>query len=151
MTKNGPIYFIEGREARSPYRLSGYTYYTADFAEILFSEAIRPEIKGRPRAIMESILSRFIAAGCESSFLLPSKQEVYLSILGDILSFSNARPIRGRCMRHLNSQGEFDVVRRDGTYKMLMSLTGQPKHGAKIRRTDGGKPRGTHGEGRDRT
>ena len=68
-----------------------------------------------------------------------------MSILDDILSFPNAKLIRGRCMRRLNSQGEFDVVRHDGTYKMLLSLTGQPKHGAKIRRTDGGKSGGTQG------
>ena len=36
-------------------------------------------------------------------------------------------------MDHLSAQGEFSVIRHDGTYKSLMSLTGQPKHGAKIR------------------
>ena len=137
LTKNGPIYFIKGQEARSSYRLSGYTYYTADFAEILFSVAIRPGIKGMPLAIMDSFRSIYIASGCESCFLLPSKQDVYMSILDDILSFPNARLIRGRCMRHLNSQGEFDVVRHDGTYRMLMSLSGQPQNGAKIRCVEG--------------
>ena len=107
--------------------------------------ATKPEIKGRHRAIADSILSIYIPSGCESCFLLPSNQDVYMSILDDILSFSNARLIRGRCMRRLNSQGEFDVVRRDGTYKMLMSLSGQPKHGAKIRCVDGGIREGSRG------
>ena len=137
LTKNGPIYFIKGQEARSSYRLSGYTYYAADFAEIPFIVAIKPEIKGRPRAIMDSILSIYIASCCESCSLPPPRQEVYMSILDDILSFSITMLIRGLCMRHLNSQGEFDVVRHDGTYRMLMSLSGQPQNGAKIRCVEG--------------
>ena len=72
-------------------------------------------------------------------------------ILGDIVSFPNASLIRGRCRRHLNSQGEFDVGRHDGTYKMLMSLSGQPNHGAEIRCADGGIREGSRGRGGDKS
>ena len=46
LTREGPIYFIKGKESRSGYRRCGYTYYTCGFAEDLYSAAIRPDIKG---------------------------------------------------------------------------------------------------------
>merc|ERR1712112_67684 len=69
LTRNGPIYFIKGARGASDYRKCGYVYFTAEFAELLFATAIRPEIKGRQHSIKEAIESFFLSSGCESTFL----------------------------------------------------------------------------------
>ena len=78
-------------------------------------------------------LSICIASRCESFPLPPPSPVVYLSILDDIINCSDAKLIRGRCIRHLNSHPEFPVVRHDGAFKMMMSFPGRPKQGAQIR------------------
>ena len=83
---DGQKYFIKGKEDASSYILSGYTYYAAGFSEILYRVATNPETKERPRALMESEHSIYIAYGCESCLLRPSRPVVYLSILDDIVN-----------------------------------------------------------------
>ena len=95
---------------------------------------------------MDSALSIYIASGCESCFLLPPMPVVYMSILDDIINFPIAKLIRGRCMRRLNAQAEFHVVRHDGAFKMLMSLPGKPKHGTEIRGANRETSPGAHRE-----
>ena len=95
LTRDGPKYFIKGKEALSPYRISGYTYYTAEFAALLYSVAIKPETKSKLRTIMDSAMSICIASGCESCFLLPSRPVVYLHILEDIVNFHKRKADTG--------------------------------------------------------
>ena len=37
----------------------------------------------------------------------------------------------------VGGRGEFEIIRRDGAYKVAMSLTAQKKHGPEIWRIDG--------------
>ena len=90
LTTNGPIYPLIGQDPRAGYKKCGYTYDTTGYAEVLFSLDIRPAIKGMPRAIMGSLVTKYIASGCAARFLLPSKQEAYLSLLWDIVENSPA-------------------------------------------------------------
>ena len=55
----------------------------------------------------------------------------------DILGNSSARIARDRRIRYLIEQGEFDIPRHDGTYKMLMGMTHSPKHGSPVRKYEG--------------
>ena len=136
LTDAGPRYALKGSAALSGMRKRGYTYYTSQFAELLFSVAVRPEIKGRPRAVQEELLRHFISIGCENAFLLPTRNSLILGLLGDVCASQSVATIRGRCLKYLAGAGEFEIPRRDGTYKLPMSLSSQPKQGAKIRKNE---------------
>ena len=41
-------------------------------------------------------------------------------------------------MGGLRGQGDFEITRHGGAYKMIMSIHGQPNHGSKIRAVGGG-------------
>ena len=88
-----------------------------------------------PRDIREALLDRYIRIGCESTFLNPSRQSFYHRVLGDVLSSTAVRHIRDKCLTYIAKKGVFEVVRHDGRYKVLMSTTNQPKHGAEMRKS----------------
>ena len=95
LTTECRIYFPIGQWPRAGCRTCGYTYYATGFAGVLFSLSIRPEIKGASRDITESLVTKYIASGCAACFLLPSNQEVYISLLEDIVGNSPAWLVRG--------------------------------------------------------
>ena len=86
----------------------------------------------------------YIASGCESCLLLPSTPVIYLSMLDDMLDCSSAKMVRGRRTWRLNSHADFQILRRDGAFRMMMSLAGKPNRGAKIRIAKRETAIGTH-------
>ena len=102
--------------------------------------AIEPATKGRPGNIRVSILRHFLSVGCESAFLLPSDYRSTMQVMNDVIGGPPARAIRGRCVDYLESIGELRALRHDGTYKVMMSVMGQPGHGASVRRYAEGRP-----------
>ena len=61
-------------------------------------------------------------------------------MLDDVFSSRSVKEIRDRRLRYLDSKAEFEVLRHDGAYRILMGLSDQPKHGAKIRKADAINP-----------
>ena len=59
LTRRGPIYCLKEVAIGGGYRKIGYIYYTEDFAELLMGVAIRPDVKGMPNVIRETILQTF--------------------------------------------------------------------------------------------
>ena len=94
-------------------------------------------MKGRPRSIRESLLGRYVRSGCESAALIPSRLSFYQRVPYDVLPRIAVQSMRGRFFIYLTKKGEFEVVRHDGAYKVLMSMTNQPKNGAKMRKSEG--------------
>ena len=119
------------------HRRDGYVYYDETCAELVYSIAVRPNVKGRPRATREALLVRYIRIGCEYAILIPSMQAFYQRVLEDDLSITPVQNMRDRCLAYLTKKGKFDAIRHDGAYKVLMSMTDQPKHGAKMRKSEG--------------
>ena len=130
----GPRYMVPSQAEQ--YRRNGYAYYDETFAELVYSIAARPNVKGRPRAIREALLEHYIRIGCESAFLIPSRQSFYQRVLEDVLPSTPVQNMRDRCLAYLTRKGEFEDIRQDGTYKVIMPMTNQPKHGAKMRKSE---------------
>ena len=133
VTEAGPRYSTSFQVEQCGYRRMGYVYYNAGFAELLFILDILPDVIARPRAIRERLLERFIEIGCESASLLPTTPDVFLSILEEVLRNTDASDIRRWRLSYLSENTELEVLRHDGAYKALMSVTGKPGHGSQIR------------------
>ena len=136
LSGKGPMYALRENATWKVYRIVGNVHYDEEFAEILLNYAIHPNVKGSPRSIRESLLEHFVGIQCEEAFLLPSRQSVYMNILEDIMTNTTASFIRGKCLARLHERGEFEILRRDGTYKILMSVNKQPKRGARTRASE---------------
>ena len=85
---------------------------------------------------MGGLLRHFISIGCENAFLLPTRNSLILGLLEDVCASQSVAAIRDRCLKYLDDAGEFEILRHDGTYKLLMSLSNQPRRGAQIRENE---------------
>ena len=121
-TWRGPIHAVRGNEGSNAYRRVGNVRYDEDFASILLSYAIRPNVNwGGARSIREPLLEHFISTQCGEEFLLPSRQPAYMNVMEDIIADATARFIRGRCLARLRERGIRNST-HDRTYEMLMSV-----------------------------
>lgn len=128
LTGDGPKYLCaEFAKTSGSFRSVGYFYYDQAFATIFFSEMLRH--KGKAKTIATSLMSFFLANGCQVVFLLPRKAStVYLKLMEDIMSSPVVEAWRtkliGECLRHK----EFVHLSMDATVRIAMRIKGQANY-----------------------
>ena len=103
----------------------GNTVHREDFATKLLVTLAHPQNKGASRTVRDALVNSFIAGGNIAALLLPCDKTIY-SIAEKVLRNPS---IEKFVINAMNVEDEFSRVPIDGTYKVPMSLVGQPKHG----------------------
>ena len=132
-TSRGPSLLPVAYLKRSDFRRVGHAYYSQFYGRMVLAKAIDPATKGRPGNIRVVILRHYVGVGFESASLLPSDYRSTMQVMGDVISGPPDRAIRGRRTDYLKSIGEFRALRHNGNYEAMMSVMGQPGHGARVR------------------
>ena len=125
-----PNYYAEAAN----YRSAGYTYCAECFARLVLSTAVLPLVKGRDYTIRTHVVQKLVGESRDASSLIPANYRVVARILEGGLSFTSVSSVRRRCADYLFNNGEFRAMRRDGAYKVIMSLSGQPRRGVRFRK-----------------
>ena len=134
LKSRGPYLIPVAYLKRPDFRRVGNAYYSQRYGRLVMAKAIEPATNGRPENIRDAILRHYLSVGCESAAPLPADYRSTTQAMKDVISGPPARAIRGRCIGYLKSIGELRALRRDGTYKVMMSVMGQPGHGSSVRR-----------------
>ena len=104
----------------------GNTYYTKEFAELVFRESILHE--GRVRPMRARIVTRFKEAGSCVTHLLPGKVVQWLSLMEDVFSSPFVEELRTNLMGELVDNTEFEHVSLDATLRTAMRVKGQANY-----------------------
>ena len=127
LTENGMRIAIKRDAAAMDLRRSGNTYYTDNFLKLLLAWSLDTQTKGAGKRVLTCILNHFVSSRAEVPFLLP-----YTEVITDLqdVCVKQFRTIVVRGRDELQQRDAFRVITVDGTFKFLMSVQGQPKHGA---------------------
>ena len=123
------------------YERVGNAYARQDFGELLLSLSITVDTRACQRTVHATLGRYFLDQGAKAALLIPDRKTLF-GILGHFLE-KREGPIRNACLSMLSELQEFRLVTVDGTFKFLMSVVGQRKHGEtfrKIRDEDRGPP-----------
>jgi hypothetical protein len=135
LTLQGMKLFIKCDAEALEYRRLGDYYYTEEFLKQILAWSLDPSTKGSVVRVRNKMLHHFVSCGADLPFMIPSRKVV------DRLQAQAAKSypqIIHRCRQALKDREAFRSITVDGTFKFLMAVLGQPKHGAK--RTDSDRP-----------
>ncbi|CAK0885113.1 unnamed protein product [Prorocentrum cordatum] len=117
---------VLARDGALQARRVGNTYYTKEFAELVFRESILHE--GRVRPMRARIVTRFKEAGSCVTHLLPGKVVQWLSLMEDVFSSPFVEELRTNLMGELVDNTEFEHVSLDATLRAAMRVKGQANY-----------------------
>ena len=130
----GPVYAPNYYVGSFNYRSVGGAYYAECSTRLVFATATISSVKGRTDTIRTHVVKKLGGEACEESFLVPANYRLIARIIGDVLPFALMAAVRRNCMDYLSNNGEFRALRHDGAYKALKRPSGQPRHGASVRK-----------------
>ena len=87
-----------------------------------------------PDAIRTHVGGKLVGEFCEAAFSIPPNYRVVSRILEEVLSIPPSASVRRNCADYPFNNGEFRALRQDGEYKVILSLSGQPRNGASVRK-----------------
>lgn len=103
-------------------------WYSEGALRLVLAFSLDPPTKGAARRVRDMLRKHFTARGCPAPFLLPGKNVV--GKLQEICAEEYGH-IRMSAIDRLVSSGDLQAISVDGTYKFLMPVLGQPRHGAR--------------------
>ena len=121
------------------YKRGGNYYYSDQFLLHILAWSLDPHNKGSTKRVMSAIEKHYISAKADVPFMLPEKTIVKQL---QMIAVSKYEHIISRGWSTLRTRDAFRVVTVDGTFKFLMSIIGQPKHGC--RRDENSNRDGVH-------
>jgi hypothetical protein len=135
LTLNGMKLFLKCDAEALGYRRLGYYYFTDDFLKQVLAWSLSTTTKGAVMRVRNDMFQHFISARVALPFLLPDRK-----VVGKLQkhALEQYQHIKVRCRQELQNREAFRVITLDGTFKFLMCVLGQSKHGAK--RTEGERP-----------
>ena len=105
----------------------GYMWYSPIALRMVLSMSMEPFAKGAARRVRALLRQHFTARCLPTPFLLPQQQIIQkLQSIGA----AAADDTKARAIARLGHAGDFAAISIDDTYKFLMPVLGQPKHGA---------------------
>jgi len=128
VTSTGMRLFITADAASMGFGRCGDTYYTESFLKLLLSWCLDPRVKCSTKRVQNRLLSHYIATGASVPFLVPHRQVVFEL---QKLCLQQYKHIASRGRELLLEREAFRAVTVDCAFKFLLSVKGQPKHGAK--------------------
>ena len=84
--------------------------------------------------IRTHVAGTLVGESSASVFTIPSNYRVIARILEDVISHPSMDAVRRRFADCLSNNGEFRALRQDVAYKVITSLSGQPRRGSSVRR-----------------
>ena len=110
-------------------------FYTPCFLKVLMRVALDPRTMAHTRSIKAVLPEAFASNGSPCPSLVPSRSIIWMLL---VECSKDLTPVVRRGWSRLQSTGDFAAVSIDSTYKVLMSVQGQPKHGQPRVVEDGG-------------
>ena len=120
-------------------RLSQKLFTTKQCLQLVFALALDPMTKASVRRVRNLLFNHYANHGAMVPFLLPHRAVVWALLKHCAESFSHV-VLDGHA--RLAAAREFQAISFDGTFKYLMSVMGQPKHGQS--RANTGSPNDIH-------
>ena len=126
LTSTGMMIFLKCDAAALGFKRVGDTYYTDEFLRLTLVWSMDASTRASTQSVRGCMLKHFVAHGALVPFLRPTRyvimelQQLARSAYQHVILRSRAALIRKRMLR---------AISLDGTYKFLMSVQGQRKHG----------------------
>ena len=124
LAQTGLMLMSNKKLAKVHLRRVGDYYYTVDFAQSTFQDAIL--CNGVLGKVHNAALTRATRAGSQLTSLFPQHIETWVSILADVFSSPDVRHLRTSLASECEAHGEFLSLSVDGTRKPSFTLLGQP-------------------------
>eukprot|EP00973_Karenia_brevis_P092581 12413075-Karenia_brevis.AAC.1 len=128
LTEDGKELFLKYDAEALGYHRMGYYYYTDGFLQIILGLSLDPNTKGHMCTVRNRLIDHFSVRGAIFPFLVPHPQAIGQFQKKCISQYSY---IVDRGHQELLNRDAFRSVTLDGTFKYLMAVLGQTKHGAK--------------------
>ena len=100
----------------------GNIVYDKEFAMKLLLSLAHPQNKGASRTVCEALVDAFIEKGSPAALLLPGDRSLY-TVAAKVLQ---ERHIEDFVYSKMDWEDELSCIAIDGSYKIPMSLVGQP-------------------------
>jgi hypothetical protein len=135
LTLQGMKLFIKCDAEALEYRRLGDYYYTGEFLKQILVWSLDSTTKGSVMRVRNKMVHHFVSCGAAMPFMIPSRAVIHRL---QEQAVQNYPQIISRCRQALKDREAFRSITVDGTFKFLMAVLGQPKHGAK--RTESDRP-----------
>ena len=134
VTTGGMRLIIKSDALAMGFSRSGNMYYTDDFMRLLLSLCIDPRVKCSTKRVLGRLMTYFSNTSVPVPFMLPHRLTIH-RLLVECLEQHGYIVTRGR--ERLQERQAFRAVTVDCAFKFMMTVKGQPKHGAPRREWQG--------------